>query len=86
MAAKVSRLDLIESWSTISIWLHDDGSLLMRVCEGENAIGVPFSVELLSPKSQTIMMGWFGRCGHAGRLAFEGMANECLSATERGAA
>lgn len=85
MAVKISRLDLTEAHSTISIWLHDDGSLVMRVANAGGSIGVPFSVDMLSPRSQEIMIGWFGRCGHAGHLAFMSMG-ELATLEDRGAA
>lgn len=71
MEVKISRLDLTEAGSTISIWLYDTSTLVMRVTQNGEVIGVPFSVELLSQRSLEIMRGWLGRCGHAGLEALE---------------
>lgn len=86
MAAKISRLDLTEAGSTISVWLYDTSELLMRVTQNGEAIGVPFSTEQLSQRSKEIMMGWLGRCGSAGAKALDDLALGQSLDGDRGAA
>lgn len=79
----VSKLNLTEAQSTLSLSLQQNGHIELSV---DGVSGMCFDPGLLSEKSQKIMMDWLSRTGIPGMLAIESMADIDRCAGVRGVA